>query len=328
MMAGKHALVTGAAGFIGSHLVEMLVREGVQVRAFVRYNSGRRTGTLDLLPADVRQNVEVYYGDLRDREAVQQAAQGVDQIYHLGAVITIPYSYQHPREVVDVNVTGTLNVLLAARDLGTPQVMLTSTSEVYGTAQVEPIDEQHPLHPQSPYAASKVAQDALAISFHAAYDLPVRIVRPFNTFGPRQSARAVIPTIISQALTRDEVRLGALHPTRDLTYVTDTCRGFLLAAESTAAIGRPVNLGTGRSITIGELAELAIRLVGRDVTLTTDAQRIRPEKSEVARLRSDNRLAKELIGWEPQVSLEAGLQRTIDWIRDHLHLFDPERYAY
>ena len=328
MMAGKHALVTGAAGFIGSHLVEMLVREGTQVRAFVRYNSGRRTGTLDLLPTEVRQNVEVYYGDLRDREAVQQAAQGVDQIYHLGAVITIPYSYQHPREVVDVNVTGTLNVLLAARDLGTPQVMLTSTSEVYGTAQYEPIDERHPLHPQSPYAASKVAQDALAVSFHAAYDLPVRIVRPFNTFGPRQSARAVIPTIISQALTRDEVRLGALHPTRDLTYVTDTCRGFLLAAESEAAIGRPVNLGTGRSITIGELAELAIRLVGRDVTLTTDAQRIRPEKSEVTRLRSDNRLAKELIGWEPQVSLEEGLQRTIDWVRDHLHLFDPERYAY
>jgi len=271
MMAGKHALVTGAAGFIGSHLVEMLVREGVQVRAFVRYNSGRRTGTLDLLPADVRQNVEVYYGDLRDREAVQQAAQGVDQIYHLGAVITIPYSYQHPREVVDVNVTGTLNVLLAARDLGTPQVMLTSTSEVYGTAQVEPIDEQHPLHPQSPYAASKVAQDALAISFHAAYDLPVRIVRPFNTFGPRQSARAVIPTIISQALTRDEVRLGALHPTRDLTYVTDTVRGFLLAMACDEAIGRPINLGTGQSITIGELAERAIRLTGRDVPVVTDA---------------------------------------------------------
>jgi NAD dependent epimerase/dehydratase len=327
-MTTPHALVTGAAGFIGSHLVEMLVKDGAQVRAFVRYNSGRRAGNLDLLPPEVLEHVAVYFGDLRDCEAVAQAMRGVEQVYHLGAVITIPYSYQHPREVFDVNVTGTLNVLNAARDQNVPHIVVTSTSEVYGTAQYEPIDEQHPLHPQSPYAASKVAQDAMAISFHATYDLPVRIVRPFNTFGPRQSARAVIPTIISQALTQDRVKLGALHPTRDLTYVTDTVRGFLLAAQSDAALGRPVNLGTGHSISIGELAEKAIQLTGRDVPIVTDAQRIRPEKSEVLRLRSDYALARELTGWEPQVTLEQGLQHTIDWIAAHLDLFDPERYAF
>jgi NAD dependent epimerase/dehydratase len=327
-MTSKRALVTGAGGFIGSHLVEMLIREGVHVRAFVRYNSGHRAGNSRLLPSDVRDSVELYFGDLRDTEAVAQAMQGVDQVYHLGAVITIPYSYQHPREVFDVNVTGTLNVLTAARDQGIAQIVITSTSEVYGTAQYEPIDEKHPLHPQSPYAASKVAQDAMALSFRASYDLPVRIVRPFNTFGPRQSARAVIPTIISQALTRDVVKLGALHPTRDLTYATDTVRGFWLAAESEAAVGRPVNLGTGRSITIGELAQLAIKLTGRDVEIVTDQRRLRPEKSEVTRLRSNYALAKDLIGWEPLVSLEMGLQNTIDWIADHLELFDPERYAY
>lgn len=321
-------LVTGAAGFIGSHLVEALVRQGARVRAFVRYNAGHRIGNLELLPPDVRAEVEVYFGDLRDADAVTQAMRGMAQVYHLGAVITIPYSYQHPREVLAVNVGGTLNVLIAARDLAVEGIAIASTSEVYGTAQVEPIDEQHPLHPQSPYAASKAAADALAVSFHAAYGLPVRIVRPFNTFGPRQSARAVVPTIISQALTRDEVRLGALHPTRDLTYVTDTVRGFLLAMGSAEAIGRPLNLGTGHSITIGDLARLIIRLAGRDVPLITEAARVRPETSEVLRLRSDNRLAREVIGWEPQVSLEEGLQRTIAWVRDHLHLFDPGRYAY
>jgi NAD dependent epimerase/dehydratase len=326
------ALVTGAAGFIGSHLVEMLVRQGTEVRAFVRYNSGHRAGNLHLLPPDVRAHVELYFGDLQDSEAVSQAVQGMDQVYHLGAVITIPYSYKHPREVFGVNVTGTLNVLTAARDHETPHVMVTSTSEVYGTAQYVPIDEKHPLHPQSPYAASKVSQDALALSFHATYGVPARIVRPFNTFGPRQSARAVIPAIISQALTRDEVKLGALHPTRDLTYVTDTVRGFLLAAETDATIGRPVNLGTNRTISIGDLAELAIRLcnqrTGREAHIVTDAQRIRPENSEVLRLRSDNALAKAIMGWEPQVSLEAGVQQTIDWIADHLDHFNPERYAF
>lgn len=327
-MSRKLALVTGAAGFIGSHLVEILIREGIAVRAFVRYNSAHQTGNLALLPPEVQDAVEVVFGDLRDVEAVAQAMRGADQVYHLGAVITIPYSYQHPREVFDVNVTGTLNVLTAARDQGIPQVMVTSTSEVYGTAQVEPIDEAHPIHPQSPYAASKVAQDAMALSFYHAYDLPVRIVRPFNTYGPRQSARAVIPTIITQALTQDVVRLGALHPTRDLTYAEDTVRGFLAAADSPAAIGRPVNLGTGQSISIGDLARRTIALVGRDVSLETDAQRIRPEKSEVLRLRSDNRLAKALMGWEPRISLDEGLQRTIDWTRDHLDRFDPQRYAY
>ncbi|MBN1202231.1 MAG: SDR family NAD(P)-dependent oxidoreductase [Anaerolineae bacterium] len=327
-MAGKKALVTGAAGFIGSHLVEMLVRQGSHVRAFVRYNSAHWAGNLGLLPPEIRSAVDVYFGDLRDAEAVAQAVRGMDQIYHLGAVITIPYSYQHPREVFDVNVTGTLNILTAARDQNAPHVMITSTSEVYGTAQYEPIDEKHPLHPQSPYAASKVAADAMAMSFYTSYDMPVRIIRPFNTFGPRQSARAVIPTIISQALTRNVVKLGALHPTRDLTYASDTVRGFLLAAENDAIIGQPTNLGTGRSITIGDLARLAIQLTGRDVELVADARRLRPQKSEVTRLRANNRQAKDLMGWEPQVSLEEGLQKTIDWIADHLDLFDPERYAF
>lgn len=327
-MTGKHALVTGAGGFIGSHLVEMLVRQGTHVRAFVRYNAGHRTGNLSLLPPEVQSEVEVIFGDLRDSEAVAQAVRDMDQIYHLGAVITIPYSYQHPREVFEVNVTGTLNILTAARDQQIPHIMITSTSEVYGSAQVEPIDEKHPIHPQSPYAATKVAADAMAVSFYTTYNLPVRIIRPFNTFGPRQSARAVIPTIISQALTRDVVKLGALTPTRDLTYVTDTVRGFLLAADCDTTIGQPINLGTGRSITIGELAELAIKLTGRDVRLITDEQRFRPETSEVKRLRSDNQMAKTVMGWEPQVSLEEGLQKTIDWIRDHLDLFNPDRYAF
>lgn len=330
-MAGKKALVTGAAGFIGSHLVEMLVRQGADVRAFVRYNSGQRAGNLHLLPGDVLDHVELYFGDLQDSEAVAEAVRGVDQIYHLGAVIAIPYSYRHPRETFQVNVFGTLNVLTAARDQDIPHVMVTSTSEVYGTAQYVPIDEQHPLKPQSPYAASKVAQDALALSFHATYGLPVRIVRPFNTYGPRQSARAVIPTIISQALTRDEVRLGALHPTRDLTYVTDTVRGFLLAAQTDATIARPVNLGTNKTISIGELAETALRLcnarTGHETRIVTDAQRLRPEQSEVLRLRSNNALAKHLMRWEPQVTLEQGLGLTVDWIAEHLDLFDPERYA-
>lgn len=326
-MATQRALVTGAAGFIGSHLVEELVKAGVEVRAFVRYNSASRTGNLDLLPADIRASVELYFGDLRDTEAVTQAVRGMDQIYHLGAVIAIPYSYRHPREVFDVNVTGTLNVLTTARDQNAPHVMVTSTSEVYGTAQYVPIDEKHPMNPQSPYAASKVAQDALALSFHATYDLPVRIVRPFNTFGPRQSMRAVIPTIITQALTRDHIKLGALHPTRDLTYATDTVRGFMLAAATEATIGCSVNLGTNATISIGDLAQKVIDLVGRDLEIVTDQQRIRPEKSEVLRLQSNNALAKEIMGWEPQYTLEQGLQQTIDWMRDHLDLFDPDQYA-
>jgi NAD dependent epimerase/dehydratase len=326
-MATQHALVTGAGGFIGSHLVEALVTAGVEVRAFVRYNSASRAGNIDLLPPVIRDHVDVIFGDLRDPEAVAGAVRGVDQVYHLGAVIAIPYSYQHPREVFDVNAMGTLNVLTAARDLGTPRVMITSTSEVYGTAQYVPIDERHPMHPQSPYAASKVAQDALALSFHATYGLPVRIVRPFNTYGPRQSMRAVIPTIITQALTRDQIKLGALHPTRDLTYVTDTVRGFMMAMDADATIGRAVNLGTNRTISIGELAELVLLLIERNLEIVTDEQRIRPEKSEVLRLQSNNTLAKNLMGWKPLLTLEAGLQKTIDWVRHHLDLFDPDRYA-
>lgn len=325
---GTRVLVTGAGGFIGSHLVEALVREGCDVRAFVRYNSAGRVGNLDLLAPDVRAAVDVYFGDLRDAEAVRKSLAGVEAAFHLGAVISVPYSYQHPEETTAVNVGGALNVLTAARDLGLARVVVASSSEVYGTAQYTPIDEAHPVNPQSPYAASKAGADNLAMSFHRTYGLPVAIVRPFNTYGPRQSERAVVPTIIGQALTRPVVELGALHPRRDLTYVGDTVAGFLCAwrAES-RALGQPINLGTGESIRIGDLAALIIRLVGRPVELRSTEARRRPESSEVLDLCSDHRRARDLLGWQPAVSLEEGLRRTITWARDHLDRFQPERYS-
>ena len=330
-MTRERVLVTGAGGFIGSHLVELLVMEGYAVRAMTRYTSGDRRGNLALLPPEIGRAVELYPADLRDADAVAQAVGGVDAVFHLGAIISIPYSYRHPEETVAVNVTGTLNVLQAMRRHGTRRGVIVSTSEVYGTAQYVPIDERHPLQPQSPYAASKVAAEAISISFHRAYGTPVVIVRPFNTFGPRQSARAVIPAIISQALVRDTVALGALHPYRDYTYAADTARGLLLAAYapgSHAAVGGVVNLGAGQSITIGELTEHIIALIGRPVTLAANQpDRMRPAASEVLRLQSDNRLAAELLGWTPQVPLQEGLIRTIDWCRAHPEHFDPDVYT-
>ena len=314
----KPVLVTGAGGFIGSHLVERLVELGARVRAFVRYNSRNDIGLLRVLPAERRREIEVIVGDLRDAEAIQHAARGVQVVFHLGALIAIPYSYVHPREVVETNVMGTYNVLAACRELGVAKVIHTSTSEVYGTALRVPIDESHPLQGQSPYSASKIGADKIAESFYRSFDLPVATIRPFNTYGPRQSARAVIPTIITQALTQDEIRLGSLDPTRDFTFVKDTVEGFLRVAESPRSVGEQFNVGSDAEISIGDLAQKIVQLIGRDVKITTEAQRLRPPKSEVERLWADNRRAKELLGWSPRVSLDDGLRQTITWISQNL----------
>jgi NAD dependent epimerase/dehydratase len=327
-LQGKAVLITGAGGFIGSHLTERLAREGAQVRALVRYTSRRDEGFLSTLPDDVRSQIRVVHGDVRDIKTVREAMQGVQFVFHLAALVGIPYSYLHPQEVIETNVIGTANVLLSARDNGNLQrVLLTSTSEVYGTAQYVPIDEVHPLQPQSPYSATKIAADALGISFQRSFETPVVLVRPFNAYGPRQSMRAVIPTIIVQAITRDQVMLGALHPTRDFTYVTDTADGFVRAATASEAVGQAINIGSGQEISIGDLARLIVKLVGRDVPVVQDPQRLRPTSSEVEQLCASNALAQEILGWRPQVSLEEGLQRTIDWIRDSLTLYRPDEYV-
>ncbi len=324
----KSVLVTGAGGFIGSHLVETLVRRGAKVRAFVRYNSRGDGGLLRELEPKVLEQVEIIAGDLRDEEAVRKAVKGCQVVFHLGALISIPYSYYHPMEVASTNITGTLNILQACRDLEVERLVHTSTSEVYGTARIVPINEGHPLQGQSPYSASKIAADKLAESYYCAFGLPVITVRPFNTFGPRQSARAVIPTIITQALVKDTIKLGNLDTTRDFTYVSDTVAGFLCAAQSKTGLGEVFNLGTGHEIRIGELAELVIRKVGRKVKIEVDKERLRPEKSEVLRLISDNTQAKEVIGWEPQVTFDAGIEKTINWIRDNLDHYKVGKYEF
>ncbi len=311
----KRVLVTGAGGFIGSHLVERLVELGASVRALIHYNALGSWGWLDYSPH--RERIEVLMGDLTDRDLVFQAARNVEIIFHLGALIAIPYSYQAPSSYVRTNIEGTLNILLAARDLNVTRLVHTSTSEVYGTARYVPIDENHPLQGQSPYSATKIAADKLAEAFYCSYGVPVVIVRPFNTYGPRQSTRAVIPTIINQCLNGDTIRLGHLHPTRDLNYVSDTVEGFLRAATADNVLGQTINLGSGREISIGNLALLVARLLGKQVQIMTDERRRRPEKSEVERLLADNSKAKRLLGWEPRVSLEEGLLRTIDWMREH-----------
>jgi dTDP-glucose 4,6-dehydratase len=326
-MTESPILVTGAGGFIASHLVEALIRQGARVRAFVRYNSRRDPGLLRLLPAELLPQVELFPGDLRDLPAVQAAMQDVSLAFHLGALISIPYSYRQPAEVVETNITGTLNVLLAAKAAGVQRLIHTSTSEVYGTARQVPIDENHPLQGQSPYSASKIGADKLAESFFCTYDLPVVTLRPFNTYGPRQSARAVIPTIVTQALTQPAIRLGSLETRRDFTFVRDTVRGFLLAAQAPGIEGQTFNLGAGSEIQVGDLARQIIRLVGRPVEIELDEDRLRPAKSEVQRLLSDNRLARQRLGWEPLVGLEQGLVETITWIREHLDLYQPEQYT-
>ncbi|HUP59845.1 MAG TPA: SDR family NAD(P)-dependent oxidoreductase [Thermoanaerobaculia bacterium] len=319
-------LVTGAGGFIGSTLVEALLQRGARVRAFVRYNSRGDVGFLGELAAELRPSLEIVAGDLRDASAVLRATGDVDTIMHLGALIAIPYSYVHPREVVETNVTGTLNVLEAARRTKPRRVVHTSTSEVYGTARYVPIDEKHPVQGQSPYSASKIAADKIVESYYRAFDVPAVTVRPFNTYGPRQSARAVIPTIITQALTRPEIRLGSLTPTRDLTYVDDTVKGFIRAAEAENVSGCEINLGINDEVSIGELVAEILRITGRSVPVVVDEARVRPAKSEVERLHSDNTLARELLGWTPAVPLSEGLGRTIDWIRENMHRYRVGEY--
>ena len=325
---GKRVLVTGAGGFIGSHLVELLVREGHEVRALVRYNGRDDRGHLDRLDDAVKASIEVHRGDLKDPEAVRKAVDGRAWVFHLGALIAIPYSYQNPLDVVQTNVVGTAHVLDACRaNPGLERVVLTSTSEVYGTAQFVPITESHPLRGQSPYAATKIGADALGESYHRAFGLPVAILRPFNTFGPRQSARAIIPTIISQALTRPVVRLGSLDPRRDLTYVKDTAAGFLAIARSDAAIGRVVNIGRGDDLTIGELVERIASRIGKPIQVEADPDRVRPAASEVGRLLAGTALAREIMGWSPRDSLDEALDETIAWVRDNLGLFRPDVYT-
>ena len=323
---GKRVLVTGSGGFIASHLVESLVIKGARVRAFVRYNSRNDPGNLALLPGDILEQIEIVPGDLRDLPAVQNAAHGQTHIFHLGALIAIPYSYIHPAEVVETNVIGTLNVLLASRGSSVERLVHTSTSEVYGTAQHVPIDEHHPLQGQSPYSASKIGADKLAESFYRSFDLPVVTLRPFNTYGPRQSARAVIPTIITQALTQDVIHLGNLESRRDLTYVSDTVAGFIRLAETPGVEGDTFNLGSGSEVSIGDLAQMIVDLVGKPVSIEVDPARLRPPKSEVQRLLADNRLACERLGWEPRVNLQEGLIQTIAWIAENLHLYRTDRY--
>lgn len=324
----RKVLVTGAGGFIGSRLVEMLMRTGARVRAFVRYNSRGDAGLLRSLSPHVLGSIEIIPGDLRDEAAVRQAVSGCEMVFHLGALISIPYSYLHPAEVASTNVMGTMNVLLACRDLGVLRLVHTSTSEVYGTARVVPISETHPLQGQSPYSASKIGADKLAESFYCAYDLPVITVRPFNTYGPGQSARAVIPTIITQALTREVIHLGNLDSTRDFTYMDDTVDGFLRAARSAAGVGEVFNLGTGQEIRIGDLADKIIAMVGREVRVETAPERLRPQKSEVMRLISDNSRARATLGWEPRISLDEGLSRTIEWIKEHLSQYRVGKYEF
>jgi dTDP-glucose 4,6-dehydratase len=324
----KQVLVTGASGFIGSHLVERLVEQDASVRAFVHYNSRGDAGLLRLLPPATLRNVKIIPGDLRDGQAIQDAVAGCEYIFHLGALISIPYSYLHSYEVAETNFMGTLNVLTACRRSHAMRVIHTSTSEVYGTARYAPIDEIHPLHGQSPYSASKIGADKLAESFFCSYGLPVVTVRPFNTYGPRQSARAVIPTIITQALRHRTVQLGNLESTRDFTYVDDTVSGFLCAAEATEVEGRLFNLGTGVEVKIGDLAHRIFSMIGGQLSVEVDMQRLRPTDSEVFRLISDNRLARENIGWVPKTGLDEGLERTIAWIRDHLDLYQADCYQY
>lgn len=322
----SRVLITGAGGFIGSHLTERLVSLGAEVRAFVRYNSRNDRGLLEVLPREIRDHLDVVMGDLRDPDAVREALKHIEVVFHLGAIIPIPYSYYRPREVVETNVMGTLNVLTAVRHLGTEKVVHTSTSEVYGTARYVPIDEDHPRQAQSPYAASKIAADKLAESFHRSFDLPVTVLRPFNTYGPRQSARAVIPTIITQGLARDDIQLGAMDPVRDFTYVEDTVEGFLKIAECPEAVGQEINVGSGQGISIRDLADRIVSLIGRKVRITFDAERVRPEGSEVDRLVADFSKATSLTGWAPKVSLDEGLKRTIDWISEALDRYKVDMY--
>ncbi len=322
----KRVLVTGASGFIGSHVVERLVQAGAQVRAFVHYNSRSDWGLLELLPKEILEHIEVFPGDLIDTALVYQAVAGCQVVFHLGALIAIPYSYQAPQQFINTNVQGTLNILHACLKEQVEKVIHTSTSETYGSALYTPIDEAHPLQAQSPYAASKIAADKLAESFYCSFDLPVATIRPFNTYGPYQSARAVIPTIISQALSDDIIRLGSLTPVRDLTFVEDTVSAFTKVAESEKSIGSVFNIGTGYGVTISELVGVILRILGLNKHIIEDSKRFRPVRSEVTVLICDNTKAREILEWKPQYTLEQGLQYTIEYIHNHLHRYKSKIY--
>ena len=323
----KKVLVTGADGFIGSHLTELLVEKGYQVKAFTYYNSFNTWGWLDALPADKMKEIEVFSGDIRDPNGVREAMKGVNGVFHLAALIAIPFSYHSPDSYVDTNIKGTLNVLQAARDLGTERIMVTSTSEVYGTAQYVPIDEKHPYQGQSPYSATKIGADRLAESVYRSFNLPVSIVRPFNTYGPRQSARAVIPTIITQLLSgKEEIKLGSLSPTRDFNYVKDTAAGFVSIAESDKTIGEEINIATQQEISIGDLANEIIRQINPSAKIVCDEQRLRPEKSEVNRLLGANEKIKRLTAWEPKYTFEQGIEETIAWIKENMGCYKSDIY--
>jgi len=312
----EKVLVTGADGFIGSHLTEMLLEQGYDVRAFSYYNSFNSWGWLDTLSKDKLKEIDVFTGDIRDPNGVREAMKGIDEVFHLAALIAIPFSYHSPDSYVDTNIKGTLNVLQAARDLNTSRILITSTSEVYGTAQYVPIDEKHPYQGQSPYSATKIGADRLAESFYRSFNMPISIVRPFNTYGPRQSARAVIPTVITQLLAgQKEIKLGALSPTRDFNYVKDTANGFIEIAKSIKTIGQEINIATEREISIGELAKELIKQINPNAKILCDEERIRPDKSEVNRLLGSNKKIKELTNWNTKYTFEEGIKETIDWFK-------------
>lgn len=323
----KRVLVTGADGFIGSHLTEALLEKGYDVKAFVYYNSFNNWGWLDTLPKEKLSQIEIFSGDVRDPNGVREAMKGIDGVFHLAALIAIPFSYHSPDSYVDTNIKGTLNVLQSARDLGTERIMVTSTSEVYGTAQYVPIDEKHPYQGQSPYSATKIGADRLAESFYRSFDLPVSIVRPFNTYGPRQSARAIIPTIITQLLAgKEEIKLGSLIPTRDFNFVKDTAAGFIAIAESDKTIGQEINIATQQEISMGDLANEIIRQINPKAKIVCDEQRLRPEKSEVNRLLGANARIKELTDWTQKYTLEQGIAETIEWMRNNLDKYKVDIY--
>jgi NAD dependent epimerase/dehydratase len=323
----RSVLITGAAGFIGSHLTERLLNEGAKVRVFIRYNSRRDLGLLNMLSKEKLQNLDIIAGDLVDPHAVAQSAHGIDTIFHLGALIAIPYSYIHPVNVVQTNILGTTYVLEAAKLHHVRRVVNISSSEVYGTALYIPIDELHPLQGQSPYSASKIGAEKIAESYYRSFNLPVLTVRPFNTYGPRQSARAVIPSIIVQALTRDQIHLGNLHPTRDMNFVTDTVDGIIRAANADALLGISVNIGSGKEISVADLVRKIVQLVGRKVEIVQDEVRLRPEKSEVERLLANSNMIREITGWSDKISIEEGLKLTIEWIQDHLAMYRATEYT-
>ncbi len=332
-LKNKKILVTGADGFIGSHLTEELIRQGYDVRAFVLYNSFNSWGWLDHAEPEIKKNLDIFAGDVRDPYGVKQAMKGCDVVFHLAALIGIPYSYHSPDTYIDTNVKGTLNIVQAARELGVSKVLHTSTSEVYGTARFVPITEEHPLQGQSPYSASKIGADQIAMSYYFSFKTPVSIVRPFNTYGPRQSARAVIPTVITQIATRrKKIKLGALHPTRDFNYVKDTVRGFIAVAKSDKAIGEVINIGSNYEISIGDTVKLIAELMNAKISLVTDSRRIRPENSEVEKLWADNSKAKKLAGWKPAYGqlkgFKQGLSETIEWFLnpDNLKQYKPGEY--